>query len=658
MKIRILGWKATGLRCADGPVDLSAGGSHLSRVALIQMPNGTGKTTALDLLRGTLNGSVRLWSHDRIEQLRDKDTKPNYGEFRLDLSVDGAPLTFTTKLDFRDNTATMRTSSSLSGGLVNGYEPPTAMRRFLGEKFVELFIFDGELAGKMLQASETRAANAIDTLCQLDLIEKVTDICDEKWTIETRVGGARTEAGLTTYHRRLKALKARISDVKEALRDNEDKRDKFKLDIEALSKRIDELYRQNKDASEEYAEIKEMIGKREAEISSEKDNIMMLARNPSSLSPHLSRCLIQFKDNLDILKLPDVTSRQFFTELAKAELCVCGRPLGEHERKRLLNEADQYLGDDISGIVNAIKQDVDIVSNSMEKHSEALDAAIDACKAKQDDLELLNTNMHALRKKLDKSGQAELQELQDKHVNLSASLREALEIIQEITRRPDPTLDKGDDSWCLAWLERQQYEVSNEIARITQTVKLKDKIDLIADWLGKARNLARDNVKKILIGECNRRLDRILGASPLRIAMIDNHIVLDGQAGASAGQTLAVGYTFLATLLHRGQHEFPLVVDSPAGPLDDIVRREVAGMVPDLCEQFIAFMIKTEREDFLPALQEAANNDVSYITIYRKNERTIGVNLEGVSEGNIVRTPQYTLVQGQKFFEEFTLIEC
>lgn len=658
MKIRILGWSAIGLRCADTPINLCNNEGQLNRVALIQMPNGTGKTTALELLRGTLSGAVLHWSADKIKQLRDKENMPDSGEFRLDLSVDESLLTFITKLDFRDNTVTMNTTSTLVGGLVKGYEPPTSMRRFLAEKFVELFIFDGELAGKMLHASETRAASAIDTLCQLDLIEQVKVLCDEKWTIETKAGGAKTESGLSQYRNRLKVLDARIQEVNDTLQINEDLRDHCILEIESLDKRIDELYRRNKDASNEYAEIMEKLGKLDAEIASDKESIMKHVRKPYALSPHITSCLIHFKENLDKLKLPDVTSRQFFIELSKAALCICGRPLGDLERNKLISEADQYLGDDISGIVNAIKQDVDLIFNSEENHSTKLDNAIAACKTKQESLELHNTHLRALKKKLDESGQVELQDLQNQREVLASSLRDANDVIDEITRESDAALDKNDDSACLVWLVKQRKLVSDEIARITQTVKLKEKIELITSWLNESRTLARDKVKKIINEECNQHLDRILGASPLRIATIDKHIVLEGQEGASVGQTLAVGYTYLTTLLHRGQHQFPLVVDSPAGPLDDVVRREIGGMVPQLCEQFIAFMISTEREHFMPALQVASENDISYTTVYRNTVRTKGISLAGVNDKDISRTPQYTLVQGRKFFENFKVVEC
>ena len=43
-------------------------------------------------------------------------------------------------------------------------------------------------------------------------------------------------------------------------------------------------------------------------------------------------------------------------------------------------------------------------------------------------------------------------------------------------------------------------------------------------------------------------------------------------------------------------------------------------MVPQLCSQFIAFTISTEREAFLEPLEAAAEGDVKYLTAFRKTD--------------------------------------
>ena len=51
MSLNILGWKCEGLRCPDFNVELE---KHNNSSTFFQMPNGTGKTTTLRLLKRSL----------------------------------------------------------------------------------------------------------------------------------------------------------------------------------------------------------------------------------------------------------------------------------------------------------------------------------------------------------------------------------------------------------------------------------------------------------------------------------------------------------------------------------------------------------------------------------------------------------------------------
>ena len=57
-EIKLMGWSAKGFRCPDHQVDLINHNNEPYLVSLIQMPNGTGKTTTKDLLRLTLSGGA------------------------------------------------------------------------------------------------------------------------------------------------------------------------------------------------------------------------------------------------------------------------------------------------------------------------------------------------------------------------------------------------------------------------------------------------------------------------------------------------------------------------------------------------------------------------------------------------------------------------
>lgn len=155
-----------------------------------------------------------------------------------------------------------------------------------------------------------------------------------------------------------------------------------------------------------------------------------------------------------------------------------------------------------------------------------------------------------------------------------------------------------------------------------------------------------------LVSATNKRLEGILTRSPLRVSDVRDSVVLDGQSKGSPGQTLALGYAFLLGLFDAGQVSLPFIVDSPTGALDKNVRREIAGLLPEISKQLIAFTTSSEYEDFVPVLDQAAKGDVQYLTMFRLNESTRDL-LNRVSESEVTETSNGALVRSKEFFAEF-----
>ena len=80
MRIEIAGWESEGLRCPDVAVDLRRGG-QVPSVSLVQMPNGTGKTTTLELLNAALSGSAQDWRPEQVRGYR-RAAKARLGDSR------------------------------------------------------------------------------------------------------------------------------------------------------------------------------------------------------------------------------------------------------------------------------------------------------------------------------------------------------------------------------------------------------------------------------------------------------------------------------------------------------------------------------------------------------------------------------------------------
>jgi len=123
----------------------------------------------------------------------------------------------------------------------------------------------------------------------------------------------------------------------------------------------------------------------------------------------------------------------------------------------------------------------------------------------------------------------------------------------------------------------------------------------------------------------NEKLAQLVPSEALRVARISGALELESgrtatKAGVSEGQSLAVAYAFLTSLLAEAPTKLPFIVDSPAVSLDVQVRREVGDLIPSLFDQMIMFVISSEREGFADAFYERDN--VHYVTLWRTGEET------------------------------------
>ena len=90
-----------------------------------------------------------------------------------------------------------------------------------------------------------------------------------------------------------------------------------------------------------------------------------------------------------------------------------------------------------------------------------------------------------------------------------------------------------------------------------------------------------------------------------------------------------------------------------ANPIDFDIRPKIAEIMPNLTGQFIAFMISSEREKFLPGLRRAAGTEIQYITLFRKGARHLEE--KALASPSCVETRDGFHVTGERFFEDFQL---
>jgi hypothetical protein len=333
---------------------------------------------------------------------------------------------------------------------------------------------------------------------------------------------------------------------------------------------------------------------------------------------------------------------------------VCGIPLDEARRAAIRERASKYLASDDVAILNAMKGDVTTYVGTMpDDHEESLRSRAREVRSAMADVGSLRTEKSQLESDAI-AGSPELEQAKARIAALESDHREAREALRKYDDPSDAAGDK--DTWGLAVLKRRLEDAENKLAEITRTRVMKAKRDTLKLIFEQAHARSRRKLADQIRDDANDRMGKLMPSNLIRIERIDRCLVLSGQEGGSVGETLAVGYSFLATLFSRTDHQLPFIVDSPANSIDLAVRARVAELVPRLAEQFIAFTISSERQGFLESLERTATDGIQYVTVFRRGTPDLDGLAERAGE-HVETTTDGMCVSGREFFRRFHLDE-
>lgn len=662
-KVHILGWKAQGLRCPDHEINCCTVDDKHFPITLIQMPNGTGKTTTLSLLRAALSGAADgdRWSQDIVQEFKKKDAHNNDGLFELRLKINDNRMTITMEFDFETNRISYKTT--WGSGQESGFRPPSELRRFMDPKFVDFYVFDGELAANLLDPNSTRAEIAIESLFQIHLLAKMKDKVSEYWDEEAQDDTAKEERGLKRRKNNLDKWRSRLTQLKTEKEKLKGRDRETKKQLLFWEEKYEREIQKHREQERIFHEKKEAVNNLTDKIEEHQKIVLDEMRNPHALSPVFANKIFDLRNGLDKAQLPESAAREFFEDIAEEEVCICGRELNEQTRQIILNHSQQYLGSDDVGLLNAIKSTVsDAVSESREKPSEDLAESIQKLSLHVANLQSAKNEFDDLKVEFAQSN-PDVKQANDEIDRLKQEARNIEEKLKHFDGKDEKfQLNKiGKENperiWAIKTVEDAIDKLEEQVGVITKTLLLKQKRDILMKILDSAHDKAREIITKEICENTNQKITSLMPDNKIQIEKIERCLKLQDRSRGSEGETLSVGYAFLSTLFSRAdQHQLPFVVDSPANPIDFDIRTSIGSLIPHLTEQFIAFMISSERERFLDAMKKIDGMKIQYLTLFRKDVSHL-TEKAMVNPKEAIESVDGLLVKDEYFFEEFQLEE-
>lgn len=574
----------------------------------VMMANGTGKTTTMTLIKGLLDGSAKNWPVDYVKSFAPTTTTGDKGEFSITVKFDEKQYKYFLSLDYVNGIAKIETQAPPKGR-ETGLLLPTAIKGIFTPEFVSRFVFDGEQAKKSMDRTSNEADETIRYLYRLDELDEILAM---NMNILTEIQNA--EGGSTGTRGSLSNLRSRQKKVRDHIASLEKKQKQLNGDIARFSQEKIEKEKQRQELDKNY----EALNKEKNEVIAEQEKnrgnvdvkiteIVSLVKTPYLVSEGLCNRMYEFGDAMKKLKLPKSSSKDFFTELAYAEKCVCDRCIGEKERDAILKNAERYLGSDHQAVLNNIKS---VLMGST--YDERLVAAFEELGKLQEQKTRLNARFADVEDKLIKAGGPQVEQLQSEIEVLIGQISSAqtqLKII-ESKDEDDETLTEENN---LHKARRADAEYEVKIASTTKTNATLRKKNVVQDLVNEIKTQATAALKEEIIKKANDKISRVIKDDYIEIESIDGYIKLKDREGASDGQTLSIGYCFLGTLFEEAELEFPFVIDSPTGKMDFDKRQAVADIIPVVFNQMIAFVQSAEVKCFADRFYK--NTDTQYLTI-------------------------------------------
>lgn len=462
----------------------------------------------------------------------------------------------------------------------------------------------------------------------------------------TKASDPRTQ---TRRENKVSAIKARLKQMKEEKTSKEVKLKKLKKELEDITNKYEDKIREKDQYDDEFEEKKALYDAAIVEVSSLTGKIVKNIRTPYNLSASFGIEVLELKNNLDKVKLPESTAKEFFYELSKEKYCVCGRELDEQHRKSLEERASHYMGSDEMNFLNIMKSEItNQIIDEPKTYEENFKNNLKSYRKAIQDRQKAKTDLEALEEAII-GGDSTILDAKQKKDELESNISVLEEDIKKYKSKDDSQDD--DRTFSIEVLEKRLVEAEKKLAEITKTVSLKKKTDILNQIITDAHQKAMKNIIETIRNDANNRIHELLPNNNIKIANIDKALKLEGQEAGSVGETLSVAYAFMATLFSNTERELPFIVDSPANSIDNRVREEVAKLIPNLTNQFIAFTISSERGHFVKPLEQASNGQVNYITIFRQGDKE----LEELASQNYqtALTEDGVIVHGKEFFGNF-----
>jgi len=485
--------------------------------------------------------------------------------------------------------------------------------RILPVSLHQYFFFDGERIEQIVRSEQKlEIAEATKTLLGVEVLTRsIKHLKEAKKTLETElatIGDLETKKILREQEKLEKESERLLNGQIETAQELEHQYELKKI----LSNRLLEL-----SGAEELQRFREELEAREKllreQLKQAKDALRR-AISSRGYGVFLSEATAEFRAVVDELRekgeLPVGIKRQFVSDLLNEKRCICGAELieGTHPHHQVSTWMDKAGIVDVEETAIRMITQVDEIEKQVPEFWEEVDRQQDNVAKGRTELSSIETQLDDIKKKLRSFPNEDISQLQKR-------LDETEEKIRELTLEQGATSQK---------ITRLSVEIESKVKQVA-----KHKMNESKQSLAQRRIAAtQDSIERLI--EVKTRLDNqfrsslenrvqeifaLISFTPYipklsekyELTLIENTAAQETTVAASTGENQILSLSFIAGIIDRvrdwiqenalmgpDSSTFPIVMDSPFGSLDEIYRRQIAKILPQLANQLVILVTKTQ----------------------------------------------------------------
>ena len=620
--------------------------------------NGYGKTTMLDMLRWMFVGKIPQKEGTNWPQYkRDFGGSTSESSVELHLQIsdsEDAMKDWQLKMwfDFDEEECGFETYSAEIGGKQEGWYLPPAFRSrfFQRERFVELFLFDGETAREL--TSEQDSNQVEDAILELTGLIHVKDIAKSGGTLDSNRTAEFKTASINNPSNAASKYMAAKEKVDEHIR----KQESLVIDTEAslkseseilanLEKQINSLA--NNEAAKAALEEQQGILRKEQDERKTLTNTLLNALgNPANIGGKFWGNVTNLHENLAKAKVPEGVGRQFFHDILDQDECVCGEPWTDSMKSHIHGRIEKYLADDIMTVVKSMQNHV----AESQQHVVNLEELTGKISESNLRISKIEQEIDRIKRTFDKDTQERLEELEELQKASKSKIDEYNTTLDEITQS-DPTIiksksyingalsDEGEPMLQFArvkncknlfTLRKVQKALDKKMTELLPLKNLSEGTDIAKDILSKALENTMAKLRKRVESETNQILNEIPATGGgINVKFLKDRIAFVNDQGniqedANMATNLAGAYCFISSLASLGSMEPVLVSDSPVTGFENITTDGWVKEIWPFFKQAIFIMTPGERNIILSGPKGVGRDALEeldhFITVKREDE--------------------------------------